>query len=183
MKNWIYGLLAKFSHVLLSGALGAVAIAEAIRLGNYDKSDSFIIGPGGYMMAVGISLVCFSCIGGIGGLIAWSRSRPSPSISSVPKDPISPQPARAQSERGGGEQKDYSRMVKPIVSFLLCLGYILLIKPMGFTFATLLFLAAGLWLLENPFRRIALTCIVMFPILAFGLPLIGLSMPKGILGL
>ena len=183
MKNWIYGFLAKFSHVLLSGALGAVAIAEAIRLGNYDQSDSFIIGPGGYMMAVGISLVCFSCIGGIGSLIARSRSRPSRSVPSVPKDPNSSPTTQTQSERRELAQRGFSRMVKPIVSFLLCVGYILLIKPMGFTFATLLFLAAGLWLLENPFRRIVFTCIVMFPILAFGLPLIGLSMPKGILGL
>ncbi len=183
MKKWIYGLLANFSHVLLSGALGAVAIAEAIRLGFYDQSDSFIVGPGGYMMVVGVGLVCFSCIGGVGGLIARSRSRPSPSISSVAKDPKSPQPARAQSGRGGGGEKDYSRAVKPIASFLLCIGFILLIKPIGFTFATLLYLAASLWLLENPFRRIVLTCVAMFPILAFGLPLIGLSMPKGILGL
>ena len=182
MRNLI-GFLTTFSHVLLSGVFGAIAIAEAIRLGNYDQSDSFVTGPGGYMLIVGVGLVCFSCIGGIGGLIARSRSRASHSIPSVPRGPISPQPAQAQSGQGEGRPRDYSTMVKPAASFLLCVGFILLIKPMGFTFATLLYLAASLWLLENPFRRIALTCVVMFPILAFGLPLIGLSMPKGILGL
>ncbi len=131
MKNWIYGLLAKFSHVLLSGVLGTVAIVEAIRLGNYDQSDSFIIGPGGYMMAVGVGLVCFSCIGGIGGLIARSRSRPSRSAPSAPKGPNSSPTIQTQSERRELTQRGLSRMAKPIVSFLLCLGYILLIKPMG----------------------------------------------------
>jgi len=156
-----------YSHVLLSAAFGIVAIVEALRLGRTYDSEAFITGPGGYMMVVGICLVIFALIGVVAGFIG-QRSREKPASSNVEHDLA---------------YTDRSRRWKVVWSFVFCVLYVLLIQWLGFAIATLLYLAGNLWLLQNPVRRIVMTCLIMLPILIFGLPLIGLSVPKGIFGI
>ena len=165
-NNRVRGIGA-YSHVLLSATFGIVAIAEAIRLGILHADESFITGPGGYMMVVGISLIIFALIGTF--TVSFDRRRSATAIVSSVKPDQSP--------------ADRARLRKVVLSFLFCVLYVLLIQFLGFAIASLLYLAANLWLLQNPVRRIVFTCFVMFPILIFGLPLIGLSVPKGIFGI
>ncbi len=174
--------LGKYSHLLLAGVFGSIAIVEAIRVGVKYTSESFIAGPGGYMMVVGVGMVGFSLIGAIAGLCGWLRRDYRRRRSNSDMVPVSSQADKAEPDAGGKLPKDSSRLWKTCLSFLLCVGYVLLIKPLGFTIASLLYLAVNLWLLQNPVRRILFTCVVMFPILSFGLPIVGISVPKGIFG-
>lgn len=166
VDNKVRGI-GRYSHIVLSGVFGIVAIAEALRLGKRYDSEAFITGPGGYMMVVGISLITFALIGVAVGFI---RQRRHANVAL---------PSRKHDQ----PQADRSRLLKVVWSFLFCLLYVVLIQWLGFALASILYLAGNLWLLNNPVRRIVLTCLVMLPILIFGLPLIGLSVPKGIFGI
>ena len=178
ISNW----LGKYSHLLLAGVFGIIAIAEAIRVGVKYTSESFIAGPGGYMMVVGAGMVCFSLMGAIAGLWGWLRRDYHRLIRKSDLVPASLPDVQLESEESGKLPINSSRLWKTCLSFLLCIVYVILIKPLGFTIASLLYLAINLWLLQNPVRRILVTCIVMFPILSFCLPLVGISVPKGIFG-
>lgn len=164
--NKVRGIGA-YSHVLLSAAFGLIAMAESLRLGILHKDETFITGPGGYMMVVGVFLIIFSIIGTVA--VCLGRRRYTNGILSSVKPDQSP--------------VDKDRFRKVVLSFLFCVLYVLLIQFLGFAIASLLYLAVNLWLLQNPVRRIVFTCLVMLPILVFGLPLIGLSVPKGIFGI
>ena len=165
--------LGKYSHVLLSATFGIVAIAEAVRLGLKFEGEDFISGPGGYMMVVGAFLILFALIGTAAVLVGLRRS-------GEPGRTVKIDTGSAASSEAPA---DAARIRKSIFSFVFCVLYVLLIQFLGFTIASLFYLAGNLWLLQNPLRRIVLTCVFMFPILAFGLPLIGMSVPKGVFGI
>lgn len=164
--------LRKYSHLLLIAVLGILAMVEGIRIGTQFAAETFIAGPGGYMTVIGVALCCFALIGTLGARFEHNRrKRTQDELAALD---ASTTPAKTPETSG------HTRTLR--LSFLLCVGYVLLIKPLGFTIASLLYLAASLWLLKNPLRRILLTCLFMFPILFFGLPAIGISVPRGLFG-
>jgi low temperature requirement protein LtrA len=166
--------LRKYSHLVLTATLGVIAIAEGIRIGTQFTAETFIAGPGGYMTVVGIALFSFALVGALSTLGENNRhKRTQNELGALDIDTNTPPTKTA-------EAIAHSRILR--LSFLLCVGYVLLIKPLGFTIASLLYLGASLWLLKNPLRRTLLTCIIMFPILFFGLPAIGISVPRGPFG-
>jgi hypothetical protein len=174
----IITLIRHEGYVLLVCTLGVVGIIEGLRVDAKVQSASFLSGPGGYLTIIGISLLLFGIIDIIRQLILRHTSKRVPDV------------ARMDNTQGADRTRihltlDRSSMgptMKMQLSYVLCVVYVLLIRPLGFTVATILYLVANLWVLSNKTKTIVFTAIVMFFILRFGLPAMGLSVPKGIFG-
>jgi low temperature requirement protein LtrA len=175
-KRGTGNLLRRYGHLPLIAAFGVLAVVEGIRIGTQFTAETFIAGPGGYMTVIGVALCCFALIGVLGATAGRTRrKRTQDELAALDTDTDT-----VTTPEKSAEAIAHSRTLR--LSFLLCVVYVLLIKPLGFTIASLLYLAASLWFLKNPLRRTLLTCIIMFPILFFGLPAIGISVPRGPFG-
>lgn len=175
--------VSALAHLPLAGILGVVGAAEGIRLGIASPGEDFITGPGGYMTVVGSGLLLFAVLGAIASVLRRARGGGTDTSrgGSVPTPLSDAETGRSHDVKAAGVG-GLSRPTLVRLSFAFCVVYVLLIRPLGFTLASLLYLAAGLVLLGNPVRRIVVTCLAMLPILYFGLPLAGISVPRGIFG-
>ena len=146
---------------------------EGVRVGLKDTGPGYFSGPGGYLTIIGSALILFGLIEVIKQVVK-AEKREDPVVSEDIGEPwfsnITFRPSKITPTN------------KMRYSFILCIVYVLLIRPLGFTIASLVYLGANFWLLENKVRTIILTIVVMFFILRYGLPAMGLSVPKGIFG-
>lgn len=175
-------LLKREGYVVLISLLGILGIAEGLRVDATVRSANFLSGPGGYLTIIGISLLLFGIIDIIRQLIMRQREHLS-QRSQMDHDEAT---RIATFDWKGLLTLDRSRMtpnVKMRLSFILCIFYVLIIQPLGFTIATIIYLVANFWLLSNKTKTILFTVVVMFIILRFGLPAMGLSVPKGLFGI
>ena len=178
----IIELIKREGYVLLVCILGMIGIMEGLRVDAKISSASFLSGPGGYLTIIGISLLLFGFIDIIRQMIiGLSRNK-------VGKLEGESMAAESQSKTGTGFTFTFDRnkmnpTTKMRLTFTLCVLYVLLIQPLGFTIASLLYLMVNFWLLSNKNKTIAFTIVIMFIILRFGLPAMGLSVPKGLFGI
>ncbi len=159
-------LVRSYSHIFITTLLGVIALAEGYRLGMAFENESFIAGPGGYIFIIGAALTLFSSVMVVKAVI--SRKTPVEGTSEIAKKAQTPEQTR--------------RLKQMRLSFVLCVLYVVLIKPLGFAIASIVYLASSLALLRNSLKTTLITCAVMIPVLYFGLPAIGISVPKGIFG-
>ena len=171
-ESKIKRVLQSYLHIVIAIFLGLIAILEGIRLRHELPYESFISGPGGYVFIVGIALLLFSLM----SIINLQRK----SLKEKSKnDKCQSGQESMQGNLAAGKPQN---LFPTCLSFLLCIIYVALIKPLGFTLASIFYLASSLLLLRNSKKITILTCIVMIPILYLGFPAIGISVPKGILG-
>lgn len=165
------GLAARYGYLALVGACAAAALVESLRIRRSYHAAEFLAGPGGYVMILGVVLLFFALAelaaqirrsvrgGGAGGTATEAAAGG--------QDP---------SDRAAGGRR------KMQLTFALCVVYVLLVGPLGFTLASLLYLTVNLLLLGNSPKVTAATVGVILVILRFGAPAIGLYLPKGLLG-
>ena len=172
----------KYAYLVLVAACGVLAVVESQRLRRDFESSSFLTGPGGYLMIVGIVLLFFAALEGLSLAAKGRRAVVAQTIVPATEEAVAaaPDDEKRDVEPAGRGLSNKWRMR---LSFVCCVIFVLLIEPLGFTLASLAFLAVNLLLLGNGKVSILVTLGVVFLILHFGAPAIGLSLPKGILGL
>ena len=69
------------------------------------------------------------------------------------------------------------------ISFGLLIVYTVLVKPLGFSIASTLYLGANLRILSNSWKSTIITSVIILVALLFGAPAMGLSLPRGIFGI
>lgn len=178
----IIELIKREGYVLLVCILGIMGILEGLRVDAQISSANFLSGPGGYLTIVGISVLLFGFIDIIRQIIGGLSQE------KIRKPEGESKRAESKSETSTAfvftlNRSKMTPTMKMRLTYALCVLYVLLIQPLGFTIASLLYLMVNFWLLSNKNKTIALTIIIMFFILRFGLPSMGLSVPKGIFGI
>jgi len=167
------GLAARFGYLVLLTGCGALALYESLRIRRSYQTGEFLAGPGGYVMVIGVALLLFA----LGELAVQIRQgvRRRGSESPAPGVRAAADPGTEDLGRRGARRKMQ-------LTFLLCALYVLLMKPLGFTLASVASLVANLLLLGNRVAVTAATAAVVFVVLRFGVPAIGLYLPRGWLG-
>jgi hypothetical protein len=175
-------VVQRYVYPVLLTACGSLAFFESLRLKSDFDSGDFLSGPGGYLMIVGIVLLCFAAF----ETLRLARKRRQ-GDGGVRVAPATEEVGRAASEDEEKSEKTVGHIEadrrRMRLSFMFCAFFVLLIEPMGFTLASLVYLAANLLLLGNGKLVTFVTLCVVFMLLHFGAPAIGLSLPKGLLGL
>ncbi len=164
-------LAARFGYFALVAVCGAAALVEGLRIGRLRRTAEFLSGPGGYIMILGVVLLLFAAIELAAQLGRTARRS---AVGGPPPE------AGAGREVSQGAAAGGRRRMQ--LTFVMCVVYVLLVRPLGFTLASLLYLTANLLLLGNRPAVMAATVAVVFVILRFGAPAIGLYLPRGLLG-
>lgn len=161
-------ILRQFAFPLFLLVIGGTAVLESMRVTKKYPSDNWLAGPSGFMMIIGVILLLLFVIELVKAIRGFS-------LSSVKEEAA----VEKQSEKN---QEDAINTKKMVLSFLLLVVYVLLLKILGFSLSSVLYLAANLWLLKNPPLRTIITVVVIFLLLMFGAPQLGISLPRGIFG-
>lgn len=167
----IFSFVLQQSYVVLVIVLGSLGVYEGVRVGIKDTGPGYFSGPGGYLTIIGSSLVLFGLIDILTQVLRKEKNEKVEESVTV---------SESWTSNITWKPSEITPTNKMRYSYILCIVYVLLINPLGFTIASLVFLATNFWLLENKYRTIITTIVVMFFILRYGLPAMGLSVPKGI---
>lgn len=164
-------------YTIILAVLGLLATIEGVKVG-VSYGGNFWSGPGGYLTIIGCVLLFFALVDSILG----DRNKgKGPPVAMHEQQEILPPPS-ANHWQLIVKRHEMTPVIKMRLTLILCILYILLIQPLGFVIASLVYLALNMWLLNNPTKSIVSTLVVLFCILRYGLPLMGLSIPKGIFG-
>ena len=176
--------LKKAWYLLLLLAAGGLAIGESIRITDKYQPDNWLAGPSGFIMIVGLLLVVlllFNVLMNIvHGLLKKKHDNTACSAAEASEAEEPVLQASVELEEAEKEKQRYARNMW--ISFGLLIVYTLLIKALGFSISSALYLIANLFLLKNSWKTTVITVIVIFLFLLFAAPLLGMSFPRGIFG-
>ena len=161
----VTAFLKKYWYYLLLTAVGGISIYESCRLTAKYQPQNWLTGPSGFIMILGLALVALLLFEIITQTIRASKRAKTQE----------PHPSSEEEER-----TPHSRNMW--FSFLLLVIYTLLIKTLGFSITSALYLTANMLLLKNSWKTTLITVAVIFLFLLFGAPLMGMSFPRGLLG-
>lgn len=172
----IWDFLNTFSLLILFVIGGVMSLIEAQRLQTVTNYPNYLAGPSGYMTILGILLLVLALIEVRSSVKTFRKVR---------EERIEMQQAGAE-QSNEEQQKDRDEKLhnrKMWVTYAMLIGFLVLIKPLGFMIASLLFLSANLLYLGNSIKTTSITVAVIFLVLYFGAPSMGLSIPRGIFGI
>ena len=171
----VTAFLKKYWYYLLLTAVGGISIYESCRLTAKYQPQNWLTGPSGFIMILGLALVALLLFEIITQTIRASKRAKTQKESVAVSQSQEPHPSSEEEER-----TPHSRNMW--FSFLLLVIYTLLIKPLGFSITSALYLTANMLLLKNSWKTTLITVAVIFLFLLFGAPLMGMSFPRGLLG-
>lgn len=154
-----YRRLQKYWFALLLCLIGAPTLREAMRISKQSTESNWLAGPGGYITVIGGLLLCFAIFEFISNM-------------------------RTGQPVAVATSKDKSFFNKKTWwSFLLIVLYLLLIPWSGFLIASGIFLIGSLRLLGCTARSITIITLSICLCMYFLFPILGISVPRGLLGI
>lgn len=177
---------------LLVAVAGGILVKESLRITAKHNPANWLAGPSGFMMIVGLLLLVLTFVEII-QLIRGVRKRRFQDLkNSQIEEPSTPEKGPSEvittetimtyqtsEEEQTPEDRKKSRL-RMIISFCLLVFYTLMVKPLGFTLASTVYIIINLLVLKNSWKLAILTTIVVFALLYFGAPAMSLSLPRGI---
>lgn len=154
-----YRRLQRCWFALLLCLMGILTLREAMRISKQSTESNWLAGPGGYITIIGGLLLCFAIFEFISGM-------------------------RADHPVAEVTTKDKSFLNKKVWwSFLLVVLYLLLTPWLGFLISSGIFLVGSLRLLGCTVRSITIIILVTCLCMYFLFPILGISVPRGLLGI
>lgn len=160
-----FNILKESLYALFLLASGSLAVWESMRLTKKYPQSNWFAGPSGFMMIIGCVFLLLCLL----ELLRLLR-----------KSDLIKEIAVKERAQKSADEKENSR--KMVISFLLLIVYTILIKYLGFSLTSAIYLGVNLWILKNPPLRTIITVVVILVLLLFGAPYMGISLPRGILG-
>jgi uncharacterized membrane protein len=193
-RKTLLPLLSDALFPLLLAVAGGILVKESLRITAKHKPANWLAGPSGFMMIIGSLLLVFTaieCAQIIMRVVKTERRRihaPVPVAEQAhPKDSSAAITAKdimtyqtGEEEQTVEERKRSS--LRMLISFGLLVFYALLVKILGFTLASTVYIIANLFALKNSWKVSIITTIVVFSLLYFGAPAMSLSLPRGMFG-
>lgn len=173
----------KHWYPLLLTAVGGISIYESIRLTNKYHPKHWLSGTSGFIMILGLAMVALLVVDSIMRAVRAEKKecdilavRATSCLEELPEELLN-------EEAGEDEAAFLTHNRKMWVSFGFLLAFALLIQKLGFTLSSTVYLGANMRLLNNSWRKTIITTSVLFLFLLFGAPFLGISFPRGLLGI
>lgn len=191
-KGKLFSLLSDAFFPLLFAVAGGILVSESSRITASYNPKIWITGPSGFMMIIGLLLLFFALLEVIkftvkllklrmGKVETYNTNTPKTiEDEKLTADKINNYET-AEEEQTGNNRK-ISRL-KMFISFGLLIVYTVLVKPLGFSIASTLYIGANLRILNNSWKSTIITSVIILIALLFGAPAMGLSLPRGIFGI
>lgn len=193
-RKTLLPLLSDALFPLLLAVAGGILVKESLRITAKHKPANWLAGPSGFMMIIGSLLLVFTAIECAQIIMRVVKTERQPIHAPVseaeeahPKDSSATITAEdiMTYQTGEEEQTVEERKrsgLRMLISFGLLVLYALLVKTLGFTIASTVYLIANLFALKNSWKVSIITTIVVFSLLYFGAPAMSLSLPRGVFG-
>mgnify|MGYP000926067303 CR=1 FL=1 len=165
-------ILDRMAFPLFMFVTGVIAVLESNRLTEKYVDGDWLSGPSSFMMILGLLILAICFIETVRSVFQIRSD-----LKKIDEHVV----ATKEDQEKSDEEKGYIKDM--IISFAMVLVYIFIIRYTGFALATVIYLAANLTLLKNPIVRIVLTVVVILALLLWGAPAMGISLPRGFLGL
>ena len=193
-RKTLLPLLSDALFPLLLAVAGGILVKESLRITAKHKPANWLAGPSGFMMIIGSLLLVFTdieCAQIIMRVVKTERRPIHAPVSAAeeahPKDSSATITAEdIMTYKTGEEEQTVEERkrsgLRMLISFGLLVLYALLVKTLGFTIASTVYLIANLFALKNSWKVSIITTIVVFSLLYFGAPAMSLSLPRGVFG-
>jgi uncharacterized membrane protein YcjF (UPF0283 family) len=173
-------------YLLLLLAVGGMGIYESVRITHKYQPKNWLAGPSGFMMIVGCLLVAVFVFEVVVRCLRYPKGRTGEVQSAQAEASDATQTAEPQDSGASAElQVAESRihLNNMYYSAGLLIVYTLLIRWLGFSISSCLYLLANMLLLKNSVKVTVVTVLAVLLYMLVGAPALGMSFPRGLLGI
>ena len=172
-------------YAFFMGILGIMTLAEGLRLNLQSTlNKKWLLQPGSYIIIIGAALLLLTCF----ELFRWLKTRNLQESTQEVKGLAETQETQETHEIQETHEPVKAILVqwleknKRVLITLVCIGvYILIIPYVGMAIATIPFLIAVMRIMKNSKKAMAITILICFLFGYVLLPMMGISLPRGII--